>query len=251
MWLKRLNLTTGPYRGVRKRSSVAWVSAVAGLDEAGRGPSPVQCRSCCVIAASVSRPPGLNDSKQIAESERNRLFAEIVHRATGVGLIGAAEAEIDRLEYSQSIPSCDASGRWTHFRSDRLLLLDAVVLPGLSISSACHHQGRRALCSITAAASIVAKGDAGPIDGLSITAGIPTIILRKHKGYRTPEHLHQLRTHGHSDSPPQLLSVQQVPPETGGRTPAGDSGLKRDSINGRRTTPGWGDEEGTGRGILA
>ena len=130
--VEKANSTTGgPHRGVRKWSSGCWsIAVIAGLDEAGRGLSPVQLSQPAVLLLRRCRLPGLNDSKQIAESERNRLFAEIVHRATGVG-IGAANGGGDRpTEYSPGIPSCDASGAGCTSGQTGLSVARRRVLPG-------------------------------------------------------------------------------------------------------------------------
>ena len=62
---------------------------IAGLDEAGRGPLAGP-----VVAAAVVLPeglfiPGLNDSKQVPEPERERLFEVILAKAVcyGIGIV--------------------------------------------------------------------------------------------------------------------------------------------------------------------
>ncbi len=72
-------------------------SAVAGVDEAGRGPLAGP-----VVAAAVVLPPGTSivgarDSKTLSRRYREELAAEILHRAAGVGLGAASVREIDRL----------------------------------------------------------------------------------------------------------------------------------------------------------
>lgn len=75
---------------------------LAGIDEAGRG-----CLAGPVIAAAVildpQRPiPGLQDSKRLSPTQRERL-AEIIRREAWAWAIGRAEAsEIDRINILQA-----------------------------------------------------------------------------------------------------------------------------------------------------
>ena len=220
---ERLNLTTGgPTEEFEVEARSRGYRFIAGLDEAGRGPLAGPVIAAAVLLPRRCRLPGLNDSKQIAESERNRLFAEIVHRATGVGIGAATEAEIDRLNILQASRlamrrALDA----LPVRPD-FLLLDAVVLPGLSNPQRAIIKGDGLSCSI-AAASIVAKVTR---DRLMVEyhRWYPHYNFAEHKGYGTPEHLHQLRTHGpcaihrRSFSPVQQVLAQDrrqdAPPVT-------------------------------------
>lgn len=69
----------------------------AGCDEAGRG-----CLAGPVVAAAVILPKGfkhktLNDSKQLNETARNKLRAEIIKKATSYGVGVATPKEIDEI----------------------------------------------------------------------------------------------------------------------------------------------------------
>lgn len=73
------------------------VEAVAGVDEAGRGPLAGP-----VVAAAVILPPGLviegaTDSKQLTAVERAGLSVEIFEKAVAVGVGAASVREIDRI----------------------------------------------------------------------------------------------------------------------------------------------------------
>src|SRR5262245_43511044 len=70
---------------------------VAGLDEAGRGPLAGPVVAAAVILPARCRLLGINDSKQLSESEREGLYDLIVRRAVGVGVGIATEQEIDIL----------------------------------------------------------------------------------------------------------------------------------------------------------
>ena len=57
---------------------------IAGLDEAGRGPLAGPVVAAAVILPSRCRLVGVDDSKQISESGRARLYEVIVRRARAV-----------------------------------------------------------------------------------------------------------------------------------------------------------------------
>ena len=154
---ERLNLTTGgPTEEFEVEARSRGYRFIAGLDEAGRGPLAGPVIAAAVLLPRRCRLPGLNDSKQIAESERNRLFAEIVHRATGVGIGAATEAEIDRLNILQASRLCDASGAGCTSGQTGFSVARRRGSPGLSIPQRAIIKGDGLSCSI-AAASIVAK----------------------------------------------------------------------------------------------
>lgn len=167
---------------------------IAGLDEAGRGPLAGPVVAAAVLLPRRCRLPGLNDSKQIVESDRVRLFAEIVRRATGVGIGAATEAEIDRLNILQASRLAMRRALMALPVRPDFLLLDAVTLSGLSIPQRPIIKGD-GLSSSIAAASIVAKVTR---DRLMVEyhRWYPQYNFAEHKGYGTPEHLRLLREHG-------------------------------------------------------
>lgn len=73
------------------------IEAIAGVDEAGRGPLAGP-----VFAAAVILPPGVairgvDDSKQLNAEVRERLFEEITARASCFAVAAASTHEVDRL----------------------------------------------------------------------------------------------------------------------------------------------------------
>jgi ribonuclease HII len=67
----------GPTRERERRLRARGFPAVAGVDEAGRGPlaGPVVA-AACVLPDDIEFP-GLNDSKKLSEEEREALYAQI------------------------------------------------------------------------------------------------------------------------------------------------------------------------------
>ena len=70
---------------------------IAGCDEAGRGPlaGPVFCAA--VILNPDDMIEGLNDSKQLTEKAREKLYIEIKSRALAYKIVSISNEEIDRI----------------------------------------------------------------------------------------------------------------------------------------------------------
>jgi ribonuclease HII len=177
-------------RGAREAGYVC----IAGLDEAGRGPLAGP-----VVAAAVVLPeglflPGLTDSKQVVEHERDRLFDVIREKAVCYGIGVADERTIDDVNiYQATIIAMERALLELHPRPD-YLLLDAITLPRISLPQKPLIKGDCRSHSI-AAASILAKVTRDRMM-LALDGRFPQYNFKKHKGYGTKEHLEALRTHG-------------------------------------------------------
>jgi len=167
---------------------------VAGLDEAGRGPLAGPVVAAAVILPRRCQLAGLNDSKQLTEMERERLYDEIRQRAVGIGVGQASEREIDainileatRLAMSRAIQALPAMPDY--------LLLDAIELSAVSLPQRAIIKGDTLSVSI-AAASIVAKVTRDRLMG-DYHRQYPQYNFQAHKGYGTAEHLRMLAAHG-------------------------------------------------------
>ena len=167
---------------------------VAGLDEAGRGPLAGPVVAAAVILPRRCQLAGLNDSKQLTEMERERLYDEIRQRAVGIGVGQASEREIDainileatRLAMSRAIQALPAMPDY--------LLLDAIELSAVSLPQRAIIKGDTLSVSI-AAASIVAKVTRDRLMG-DYHRQYPQYNFQAHKGYGTAEHLRMLAEHG-------------------------------------------------------
>ncbi len=132
-------------------------SAVAGVDEAGRG-----CLAGPVVAAAVVLPidlhiPGVADSKQLTRKKRARL-AEIIREdaiAVATGLCNPAE--IDELNILQaSLEAMKRAVRSLDTASDFVLVDGNIGLPEIDIPQRTIIKGD-SRCHSIAAASIIAK----------------------------------------------------------------------------------------------
>ena len=70
---------------------------VAGVDEAGRGPLAGPVFAAAVIMPRGVTIRGVDDSKQLTAEKRERLLGEIFTKALCVGVAGASNREIDRI----------------------------------------------------------------------------------------------------------------------------------------------------------
>jgi len=168
---------------------------VAGVDEAGRGPlaGPV-CVAAVVLPDDFSHPV-LNDSKQLSEAKRERLYDEITNNPRiRWHCVSVEVEEIDRINILQAT--------WQGMRRAALALdpqPDAVLIDGKPVKAYPLHQvalvkGDSLSYSI-AAASIIAKVTRDRIM-VAMAARHPEYGFEIHKGYPTPAHLAALTAHG-------------------------------------------------------
>jgi ribonuclease HII len=174
-----------------RRRGYRWI---AGLDEAGRGPLAGPVVAAAVILPTRCRLAGVDDSKQVSEPERVRLYEVIVQRARGVAVGVATEQEIDHLNILEATRLAMYRALASLTLQADYILIDAVTLPALAIPSRSIIKGDTLSMSI-AAASIVAKVTRDRMM-VAYHRAYPQYNFRSHKGYGTEEHLLRLTQHG-------------------------------------------------------
>jgi ribonuclease HII len=167
---------------------------IAGLDEAGRGPLAGPVVSAVVILPRRFASAGLNDSKQVAPAERERLYRHIVKRAISVGVGLATEREIDTVNILQATRLAMLRALQALPVTPDFLLLDALFLPSVRLPQRPIIKGDAFSLSI-AAASIVAKVSRDRLMR-DYHRRYPQYNFQSHKGYGTPEHLRLLAEYG-------------------------------------------------------
>lgn len=167
---------------------------IAGLDEAGRGPLAGPVVASAVVLPTRCRLIGCDDSKQLSELERERLYHVIIKRAVGIGIGSATEQEIDRLNILEATRLAMHRAVAGLSPQPDCLLIDAISLLGCAIPIRSIIKGD-ALCLSVAAASIVAKVTRDRLMA-EYHRLYPHYNFLSHKGYSTEEHLQQLATHG-------------------------------------------------------
>ncbi|MBH0204249.1 MAG: ribonuclease HII [Nitrospira sp.] len=167
---------------------------IAGIDEAGRGPLAGPVVAAAVILPVHVRLVGVDDSKQLSEAERERLYPAILEKAVGVG-IGVADAgEIDALNILEATRLAMRRAIENVAPSPDYLLTDAVILPEVRIPLRPIIRGDALSLSI-AAASIIAKVTRDRLMA-AYHEQFPQYNFLSHKGYGTAEHLQMLAQFG-------------------------------------------------------
>lgn len=166
---------------------------IGGMDEAGRGPLAGPVVAAAVIMPLDSPIEGVDDSKQVSEKKRERLFGEIIEKAIAYKIVAVDEKVIDEINIlnatKRAMAEC-VSG--LSVRPD-VVLVDAVKL-ALEVPTKAIIKGDALSYSI-AAASILAKVYRDRLMR-DYDALYPEYGFAKHKGYGTKDHIEALRTYG-------------------------------------------------------
>ncbi len=171
---------------------------VAGVDEAGRGPlaGPV------VVAAVILDPArpirGLNDSKQLDETTREKLYGRIVERALAWSVIFVEREEIDRINIFQATMVGMTRSLMGLALAPQMALIDGNRLPRTLPCDARAVIGGDASEPAISAASILAKVSRDR-HMHALDAVHPGYGFARHKGYGVPEHLDALARLGPCD----------------------------------------------------
>ena len=187
---------------LERQAWAAGYGAVAGVDEAGRGPLAGP-----VVAAAVIFPrvfleaeekgllAGLTDSKKLSESRRDYFF-ELLHGPCHA-LIGVGQASAEEIDAHNILQA-------TYLAMKRALaalspapdhvLVDGLPVPGLPCSSTAAVGGDGRSFSI-AAASVVAKVTRDRLMR-ALDREYPKYGFARNKGYGTAEHLAALKRIG-------------------------------------------------------
>jgi ribonuclease HII len=178
------------------------LSRIAGADEAGRGPlagpvvAAVVCLPCEWIEKGLPRKlQGLNDSKQLCESDRDRFFDFLTAHPAVSFAIGTVDVDvIDAINILQA-----------SLRAMSEALLQLAPVPEHALVDGPHIFSMR--CPQTpiidgdaksfsiAAASVIAKVTRDRLMR-DLDALYPAYGFKDHKGYSTPQHLAAIAKHG-------------------------------------------------------
>lgn len=170
--------------------------AVAGIDEAGRGPLAGPVVAAAVILPDNFDLPGLTDSKKLSEKKRDQFYPQIRQQANAVGIGVASVAEIDQINILQAtLLAMQRAVSRLKISPDHLLIDGISPLP-LQISQQTIKKGDSRSLSV-AAASVVAKVVRDRIM-YTFAEQLPQFGFAKHKGYGTKLHREAIAEYGPS-----------------------------------------------------
>ena len=168
--------------------------AVAGIDEAGRGPLAGPVVAAAVILPEEFELPGLNDSKQLSEKQRNRLYPLIYEQALAVGIGVSRADEIDRINILQgTLQGMSRAVQRLSVQPD-YLLVDGITPVPIGIEQKTIKKGDSRSLSI-AAASVIAKVVRDRIM-VAYDRLFPEYGFAGHKGYGSQKHRDAVAMHG-------------------------------------------------------
>ena len=178
--------------------TVLELSPIAGVDEAGRGPLAGPVVAACAVIPLDYPFYYLNDSKKMSEKRRESLFEDLQKEAIAFGIGIVSPERIDEINILQATYEAmrealkDMEKRFSLI--PKILLNDAVTIPGISIPQKPIVHGDAKSLSI-AAASVLAKVTRDHIM-LKYDELYPEYGFKQHKGYGTKLHREAILTHG-------------------------------------------------------
>ena len=173
------------------------LGAVAGIDEAGRGPLAGPVVAAAVILPKDIFLPFLNDSKKVTEKRRDVLFDQIKQEAIAYGIGIASNALIDEINILQATYEAMREAVSKLNKTPDILLVDAVHIPNISLKQVGIVKGDAKSVNI-AAASILAKVTRDRLM-LEYDKIYPEYGFASNKGYGTAKHIEALKACGACD----------------------------------------------------
>ena len=167
--------------------------AIAGLDEAGRGPlaGPVTAGAAILPAALHGDWVDLvRDSKQLTAAQRESVLPKLVEAAVAISTGSASAVEIDELGIVPAVRLAMSRALEGLSVAPDYLLLDAFPLPGSDLPQMAIVKGD-AVCTSVAAASIAAKVDRDRVMR-GLDEEFPGYGFAAHKGYGSAAHMEAL-----------------------------------------------------------
>lgn len=180
--------------------------AIAGIDEAGRGPLAGPVVVACALMPRDSMIEGVNDSKKIAEKKREKLYELITQEAISYGVAIIGQKEIDEINILQAtkkgLTECikDMEQKLAQNPGLGILKPDAILVDaltkidtdGIPYKSIIHGD---AISYSIACASIIAKVTRDRIMR-QWDEVYPQYGFAKHKGYGTAAHIQAICEYG-------------------------------------------------------
>ena len=168
---------------------------IAGIDEAGRGPLAGPVVVGVVIMKPDSFIEGVNDSKKVSESKREKLYEKITEEAIAWSTGIISEKEIDKINILNATKKAlEQALDNLKVKPERILVdaLEHINTKGIPYTSII--KGDAKIYSISAA-SIIAKVTRDRIMR-EYDEVYPQYGFAKHKGYGTAMHIEAIKKYG-------------------------------------------------------
>lgn len=170
---------------------------IAGVDEAGRGPLAGDVYAAAVIFNPDTVIDGINDSKKISPKKREKLYDEIISKASAYCIATATVNEIEEINIlNASMLAMKRAVNGLGVTPD-IALIDGNKMPSLDCKSIAIVKGDATSQSI-AAASILAKV-ARDRYMETMDEKYPCYQFGRHKGYGTKLHYEMIDKFGMCD----------------------------------------------------
>lgn len=170
-------------------------TAIAGIDEAGRGPLAGSVYAAAVILPQGCRIEGLRDSKKLSEKKREALFDEIVERAVAYGIYAVDSARIDEINILEAtFEAMRGAVDALTVRPD-FVLIDGNRIKGFDDFTYQTIVGGDDLSQSIAAASVLAKVSRDRYMR-QMAELYPLYEFEKHKAYGTARHRELIAKYG-------------------------------------------------------
>ena len=178
----------------RYEKQYAEYQLICGIDEVGRGPLAGPVVAGAVILPADCKILYINDSKQLSEKKREELYEVIMEQAISCGIGYATPERIDEINILQATYEAMREAISKLDPAPKLLLNDAVKIPGVSIPQVPIIKGDAKSISI-GAASIIAKVTR---DRLMVEYDkvFPEYDFAGNKGYGSQKHIEALKKYG-------------------------------------------------------
>lgn len=169
---------------------------IAGVDEAGRGPLAGPVVAAAVVLNRDVPFIGLDDSKQMTEAEREKLYHYIIENSLCYAVSIVDAAEIDRINIYEATKKAMKDAINHLSPQPNIALIDAVNITIPHIQTIPIVKGDAKSLAI-AAASIIAKVTRDRMMK-EIDEAYPMFEFAQNKGYGTKNHLDALKQYGPS-----------------------------------------------------
>ena len=189
-----------------KRLNKLGFRAIAGVDEAGRGPLAGPVVASAVILGNFRFKEEIFDSKKLSHKKRLLAYNEILANATAVGIGIVGEKTIDEINIYQATLQAMRMALTSLKLTPDYAIVDGNMNLGCLCPSQSIVKGDCKSLSI-AAASIVAKVTRDNIM-FKFHSEYPQYGFSRHKGYPTKDHKRALKEHG--PSPIHRFTFQPV-----------------------------------------